>query len=259
MKEFGAWCVIRGMRRINTLRAGSLLVLSVFASAFGIYSAEAQVLEPVGHCVVISSTLSLGQSGASVIALQEFLRSRATEVGWPEGVGATGYFGPITLAAVQRLQASNGIVSSGTPFTTGYGLVGPRTRALILKLSCSIVPPPIQDGLEVITPSGGEDWQIGSNEYIRWTSSSNTQVDIILNDYMTPCSYGEVCPMMPVRQYPVISGISGSIYLWNVGSLPFIDSSLQPPPPGKYILSICTASACDYSNSYFTIYTITAQ
>ncbi len=48
----------------------------------------------------------------------------------------TGYYGPVTTAAVQSWQKRNALVSSGTPETTGYGMVGPRTRAAILAVSC---------------------------------------------------------------------------------------------------------------------------
>ena len=41
----------------------------------------------------------------------------------------TGYYGSLTTRAVQLFQAKYGIISSGSPFTTGYGFVGPKTRA----------------------------------------------------------------------------------------------------------------------------------
>ncbi|MBI5306453.1 peptidoglycan-binding protein [Candidatus Wolfebacteria bacterium] len=40
----------------------------------------------------------------------------------------TGYFGVLTKQAVQRFQSKNNIVYSGDENTTGYGLVGPKTR-----------------------------------------------------------------------------------------------------------------------------------
>lgn len=54
---------------------------------------------------------------------------------YPEGL-ATGYFGPATLRAVQAFQKKNAIVSTGTPETTGYGAVGPKTAKALLAL-CS--------------------------------------------------------------------------------------------------------------------------
>lgn len=55
---------------------------------------------------------------------------------YPEGL-VTGYFGPATLRAVQAFQKKNNIVSSGTPETTGYGAVGPRTAKALLVLCSS--------------------------------------------------------------------------------------------------------------------------
>jgi N-acetylmuramoyl-L-alanine amidase len=55
---------------------------------------------------------------------------------YPEGL-VTGYFGPATLKAVQALQKKNSIVTSGTPETTGYGAVGPKTAAALLALCSS--------------------------------------------------------------------------------------------------------------------------
>jgi peptidoglycan hydrolase-like protein with peptidoglycan-binding domain len=46
---------------------------------------------------------------------------------YPEDA-VTGYFGNMTLQAVQRWQAAHGIVSSGDPGSTGFGYIGPRTR-----------------------------------------------------------------------------------------------------------------------------------
>jgi peptidoglycan hydrolase-like protein with peptidoglycan-binding domain len=44
------------------------------------------------------------------------------------GGEVTGYFGLQTELAVKRFQSKYGIITSGTPQTTGYGMVGPRTR-----------------------------------------------------------------------------------------------------------------------------------
>ena len=76
----------------------------------------------------ISSPIDFGARGSNVTELQTFLASNPSI--YPEGL-VTGYFGPLTQKAVQRFQAAQGIVSSGTPGTTGYGRVGPLTAARI--------------------------------------------------------------------------------------------------------------------------------
>lgn len=58
----------------------------------------------------------------------------------------TGYYGPLTEQAVRRFQKKHGIVSSGSPQTTGYGVVGPATRIKLLQRCQSVSSPsPITD------------------------------------------------------------------------------------------------------------------
>lgn len=75
-----------------------------------------------------SKGLSLGSQGDAVTALQALLTSYPTV--YPEGK-ITGYFGPLTRAAVQRFQEKYGITSSGG---AGYGTVGPKTRQKLNEL-----------------------------------------------------------------------------------------------------------------------------
>lgn len=75
--------------------------------------------------------LRRGSRGNKVTALQNLL-ARSADI-YPEGL-VTGYFGPLTEAAVKRFQIKYSIVASGDPVTTGYGLVGPKTRAKFNEL-----------------------------------------------------------------------------------------------------------------------------
>lgn len=81
------------------------------------------------NCVNLASNLYLGKidasTGGDVTRLQQFLGGRVS-----------GYFGPATLQLVQNWQAAHGIVSSGSPETTGYGYVGAKTRR---AMSCATV------------------------------------------------------------------------------------------------------------------------
>lgn len=86
-----------------------------------------------GTCLSFSRALKPGMSGSDVLRLQQFLAADVSV--YPEGQ-ATGYFGALTQVAVQRWQIKNNIVSSGTPETTGFGIVGPRTAAA-MALQCS--------------------------------------------------------------------------------------------------------------------------
>ncbi len=96
------------------------------------------------------ATMQIGGRGTGVENLQNFLIQKGL---LPPG-SATGYFGPLTRAAVRQFQVSAGIVSSGDETTTGFGLVGARTRALIgcqstmaqppmQRITCPLVPQPV--------------------------------------------------------------------------------------------------------------------
>ena len=108
-------------------------------------------------CPSLSRNLKKGSSGADVTSLQQFLAGDPSI--YPEGT-VSGYFGVLTEAAVKRWQAANGIVSSGTPATTGYGSVGPRTRAAMLA-GCGqaaygpIISGPLVGAYMQITPITG--------------------------------------------------------------------------------------------------------
>ena len=84
----------------------------------------------------IVRTLARGARGQDVICLQQYLINR----GLLSEDSATGYFGALTEAAVQKFQAANQIVSSGNPQTTGYGSVGARTRAALFTVTSYTTP-----------------------------------------------------------------------------------------------------------------------
>lgn len=87
-------------------------------------------LTPSGtSCPILSHNLARGSRNKDVLTLQTFLISQ----GMLADGSSTGYFGALTEHAVQLWQSSHSVVSSGTPSTTGYGSVGPRTRTALAK------------------------------------------------------------------------------------------------------------------------------
>lgn len=81
------------------------------------------------ECPNITRLLSFGASGIDVTNVQIFLASE----GLLDTSSATGFFGKLTEAAMQAWQTLKGIVTEGTPATTGFGAVGPKTRAALLN------------------------------------------------------------------------------------------------------------------------------
>ncbi len=77
-----------------------------------------------GTCFSGTQVLRYGDEGSAVTQLQTFLASDPSV--YPDAI-ISGYYGSLTQAAVQRWQAKYGVVAQGTPATTGFGVVGPRT------------------------------------------------------------------------------------------------------------------------------------
>ena len=79
-------------------------------------------------CVgAITTTLVYGMENTQISTLQ----CKLTNLGLLAPGNIVGYFGPKTLAAVRKLQCDNNLVCSGDQNTTGYGLVGPKTRLIL--------------------------------------------------------------------------------------------------------------------------------
>jgi peptidoglycan hydrolase-like protein with peptidoglycan-binding domain len=123
------------------------------ATAPSSVSASAMSSGSMASCPTITAALQFGSTGASVTSLQQFLIAK----GLLASASATGYFGVLTQAAVGKWQASQGIATSGS---SGYGTVGPKTRAAISAQCTSAnsnssrngVPPP--PGFGVAAPTG---------------------------------------------------------------------------------------------------------
>jgi peptidoglycan hydrolase-like protein with peptidoglycan-binding domain len=86
-------------------------------------------------CASISSNMWLGvsdrETGGDVSRLQKFLHA-----GGDYTREVTGFYGPATAEAVQRYQSRTGIVTGGDADTTGYGIVGSKTR-MKMNSACS--------------------------------------------------------------------------------------------------------------------------
>jgi hypothetical protein len=100
-------------------------------------------------CLTLTASLSQGSTDTTtqgqVSKLQQFLGITPT----------TGYFGVLTEAAVQKYQTARGIVSSGTPATTGYGSVGARTRASMASCGVETTGPASSNTSPSTTASSG--------------------------------------------------------------------------------------------------------
>lgn len=133
------------------------LFLAIIVISIPFVSAQAATLSPA----TLSRQLEFGMSGSDVTALQTFLASDITL--YPQGL-VTGYFGPLTKAAVIRFQAQKGLPQ--------VGRVGPQTLAAIgnladntRKVGSDRIAPTISD-IEILTTD--------SSASITWETSQGS-------------------------------------------------------------------------------------
>ncbi len=147
---------------------------------------------------MITSSLDFGSTGTQVTELQTYLATNSSI--YPSGL-VTGYFGPLTQAGVQRFQATQGIVSSGTPSSTGYGRVGPITMQRINALMGSVgsgdqtfwdVPP-------ILSNSGVQ--YTSTTATFTWVTNEATQGQVYWSS--SPLQMNEATGP---RQQPYVSG-----------------------------------------------------
>ena len=115
---------------------------------------------PAPASVTFTSNLTVGSKGAEVTALQNFL------IGKGYNTLATGYFGPMTKAALAAYQTAKGI-------TPAAGYFGPLTRAAV-NGEAVMVPPTPTPGT---TPSTGLSG--GAGDITVTEKSSGTESEII--------------------------------------------------------------------------------
>ena len=183
------------------------------------------ISEAYSNCPTISRALARGSSGTEVSQLQQFLSQDATV--YPEGL-VTGYFGALTERAVQRWQAQLGLVSSGSPSTTGYGTIGPRTRAA-MRSTCSDTNRPVgttrMNGTYTFSPKtssgifrGGDSVNPGATisafagDYVgvRIFDFQNIQEAKSMLGLSSGDAYGDSCDVVLNASIAVESRISGT-------------------------------------------------
>lgn len=168
------------------LYLGITLSLMLALSFLGAQNASAAII----------NELDLGDQNSEVTELQTYL---ATNVNiYPEGL-ITGYFGQLTKAAVQRFQNAQGIVSSGTPETTGYGRVGPRTMARINALLGNVSTQTLWDTSPAINNLNVQ--YTNTTATFTWTTNEPTQGQVYWDDKAIDSNEAT-----GPRQQPYVSG-----------------------------------------------------
>ena len=194
---------------------GGVFMALLIVSSFGALSASA----------AITGYLDFGARGSQVSELQTFLSTYPTL--YPSGL-VTGYFGSLTQAGVQRFQSTNGIVSSGSPQTTGYGRVGPVTMARINSLLGGVSSPfwdtvPVLNNPSIQTTNTTVTFMLTTNEptvgQIYWDTTPIRTDEISAINQSAPSSASEYF-LSSVCICEVIA--SSRTYFWSQGPFRFV-------------------------------------
>ncbi len=164
-------------------------VLTLILMAISSLSAEAAVL---------TTHMDMGERSSDVTALQTFLAKNPNN--YPSGL-VTGYFGTSTAEGVQKCQTNQGIVTEGTPESTGYGRVGPRTMSRLNDFMMQEITYQTGPVGDVYAP------QI-TKEYLRETPSAVTIGWSTSELAMSEVMYGTVWPF----QYATAKSVETSAY-----------------------------------------------
>lgn len=110
-----------------------------------------------GKCIILSSNIGADDTDdttrGDVTRLQKFLTTQYDNF-FDRYV--TGYFGPMTEAAVKQWQREHGLVSSGDANSTGWGYIGPRTRAALAQgcgMATTVISNPDVQPFPGVTPT----------------------------------------------------------------------------------------------------------
>ncbi len=268
MRRFSTWFVI-----------SVLIVLPLSTSAATVSELQAQLAALMAQiaalqqgtqttttsaqCPTLSRTLTRGYRGTDITLLQRFL----IQQGHLAQGNDSGFFGALTEAAVKKFQCKHMKICSGSPSTTGHGLVGARTRAAV-RAQCTTTPitpstptcTPLPTETQVIAcPTG----QTGVTTQTRTSYCSSTTATPSWNPWVTTTS-SCVIPPNPSQSctldgLTIADGTSQTFFSARTVSAPALCASVSRTcqngtfsGPSAYHYANCTQtqapSACAFNN-----------
>jgi len=164
------------------------------------------------QCIALKRNLKRGHQGDDVRELQKKL----IDDGDLETDNDTGFFGPKTEKALQKWQAKHGIVSSGAADSTGFGSVGPRTRARLSE--CFMKPPKGENGTTT-PPTADTTAPIVSSLNVSSIASTSANVSWTTNENATGKVYFGTSTPITFGSESSVSTVSGMSHTANLTGL----------------------------------------
>jgi peptidoglycan hydrolase-like protein with peptidoglycan-binding domain len=167
---------------------------------------------PTYSCITLTRSLKFGDRGSDVAELQKYL---SLNVGIYPEAEVTGYYGRATESAVKRWQSARGVVGSGDPASTGWGVVGARTRAEMANCNTVVRPGPLCGG----APSAPLVEFCKSGTWSKVYDANNCHVDWKCSGTYTPPAQCPALPEKPICPGTVtpVNDANGCILDWKCG------------------------------------------
>lgn len=193
------------------------MIQSLLAQLASLQQQLAQMQGGTQWCYTFNNNLKIGSSGSDVFALQTALGKE----GFGNDVmadGPNGQFAEGTASAVTGFQEKyRDEILTPNRLSNGTGYVGPSTRAKLNALyGCEVTPPPMlppvspvsasaTSSIQVLSPNGGEQWQVGSTQTIKWNALGDiTSVSIYL--YKNDALYKTIVTNLSLTYFTFSSG-----------------------------------------------------
>lgn len=208
----------------DTLSDLSAQVAALGAAIAQLNAAQSSAPTSTAHaCAQISVRLALGSRDASTGGAVTKLQTVLVSQGLLSSDSATGYFGLLTQGALQKWQAQKGIVSSGTPASTGYGAVGVKTRAA-LAAACS----------GSSTTTGSKSLDVG---FAPGTGDPNDRPQTIPDSFKANPVFGSAPLRVQFLAYDTAAAGSTYTIEFGDGTSADLDAFFQTPTPQQAFVS----------------------
>jgi hypothetical protein len=224
------------------------------------------------------TTLNVGQTGTwTVNASDPQNGSLSYSVDWGDTPNCNyprtcAIASPVTVASVQSSTFTHAYSTSGTYTVTfvvknSTGLTAQTSTTVKVNTVNTVVPPttPIHTStptkiMTVVSPNGGEVWQVGSQQVIKWqdialaNSTSPKLYDIKLVTSYPLCTT-KPCPKYLLMPYTIANSVSGSSYSWSTGKIVNVDGTEGLAPASTFTIQVCQSGTerCDSSDAAFKI------
>jgi len=121
-------------------------------------------------CHTFNVNLKYGDAGKEIEALQIALEKEGL---YTKGTNPPHFDESLASAVVGFQEKYSAEVLAPLCLKHGTGFVGPSTRAKLNKIyGCAVVPPLTTPSITVISPNGGERWEVGKTYSVKWKISN---------------------------------------------------------------------------------------